>query len=345
MHGLAIHLRTLTIATLGGALCHAAGIPLAWMIGAMTATAALAWFAPVAAHPWLRPAALMVLGFGFAQTFDAAVLAAVASTLPALVAGAFLSILAGIAALPVFTRLAGLDPRTGYFASIPGGVIVMVVLAQREGVAIAPVTLAQSVRVVLVVLTFPFAVAAFATPGAEAAYLATRPPVDPWGLALLLAAGAAVSLALHRTRLANPWLLGCFGLGLALMVAEAMPSGIPGWLLDAAQVGMGTTLGSRLTRDFLLRSRRLALAAVASALVLSLLCAALALALAWLSGLPVAAVLLGLAPGGMPEMGITAKTLGLAVPLVLGFHLTRTLACNLLVGPIYRAARRAGLLR
>ena len=35
---------------------------------------------------------------------------------------------------------------------------------------------------------------------------------------------------------------------------------------------------------------------------------------------------------------------GQAVPLVLGFHLTRTVLCNLLVGPIHRLGLRLGLL-
>lgn len=34
----------------------------------------------------------------------------------------------------------------------------------------------------------------------------------------------------------------------------------------------------------------------------------------------------------------------LAVPLVLGFHLTRTVLSNILVGPMHRAAVRMGLL-
>ena len=47
----------------------------------------------------------------------------------------------------------------------------------------------------------------------------------------------------------------------------------------------------------------------------------------------------------MPEMAVTAKALDLAVPLVLGFHLVRTVLCNLLVGPIWRAAVALGLDR
>ena len=68
----------------------------------------------------------------------------------------------------------------------------------------------------------------------------------------------------------------------------------------------------------------------------------LAFALTWISGLPLAASILGMAPGGMPEMTITAKALEVGVPLVLGFHLVRTLICNVFVEPIWRLARRIG---
>jgi uncharacterized membrane protein AbrB (regulator of aidB expression) len=120
---------------------------------------------------------------------------------------------------------------------------------------------------------------------------------------------------------------------------------VPAPLTDAAQVGLGMVLGQRLTRRFLLSAPRLMSASVASAGLLVLLLGAAAVPLALLAGLPVAAVVLGLAPGGMPEMAITAKALDLAVPLVLGFHLTRVILCNLLVGPLWRLAVRLGWAR
>ena len=86
------------------------------------------------------------------------------------------------------------------------------------------------------------------------------------------------------------------------------------------------------------------IASVLSSVALSLLLAVLAVLLAWASGLPTVALVLGMAPGGMPEMALTAKVLEFAVPLVLGFHLTRTVMCNLLVGPLYRLGLRLGWL-
>ena len=39
-------------------------------------------------------------------------------------------------------------------------------------------------------------------------------------------------------------------------------------------------------------------------------------------------------------MAVTAKALDMAVPLVLSFHLTRTVFCNLFIGPIWTAIAR-----
>jgi membrane AbrB-like protein len=337
---------TLAAALTGGAICHLLHVPLAWTIGAMIGTAALAWARPhagaPAVHPAGRPAALIVLGLAFGQTFSGPVLAALLGAVPAILAAAFLSIAAGVAAVPIFTRLAGTDARTGYFSAVPGGVIVMVVLAQRAGAAVPTVTLAQTVRVVVVVMLIPPLLTAVAPHGDSTAFLAPRQAVEPLGLAAMLAVGLGAALALRRTGIANPWMIGPCLLALLAAALEVLPSGVPPLLVEAAQVAMGMALGQRLTREFLLRSRRPLLAAVLSSLFLCALCMVLALGLAWASALPAAAVMLGLAPGGMPEMGVTAKALDLAVPLVMAFHLTRTLMCNFLLGPIWSGLARFG---
>lgn len=339
---LAPHLLTLAAALTGGAICHLLAVPLAWMIGAMTGTALLAWFRPVAVNAQARPAALIVLGLAFGQTFSGPVLGALLQALPVILLAGLLSIAAGVAAVPIFTRLAGVDPRTGYFAAVPGGVIVMVVLAQRVGAPLAPVTLAQTVRVVIVVLAIPPLLTAFAPLGDSTAFLAPRLALDWVGLAGMLAVGFLAALALRRTGIANPWMIGPCLLAITAAAFDALPSSVPTVLVDAAQVAMGATLGQRLTREFLLSSRRLLWASIISALVLCVVCLALGAGLGWASGLPVGAVMLGMAPGGMPEMGITAKTLELAVPLVLGFHLARTLMCNFLIGPVWTLMNRVG---
>jgi hypothetical protein len=339
-----VQLRTALVATLGGAALHLLHVPLAWMIGAMLATAALAWSRPVGMPAWARPAGLVFLGLALGSSFSGPVLAAVTGALPVLALAGVTAILAGLVVARLFTRLAGTDPQTGFFCAVPGGVIVMAILAQEAGASVATVTLAQTMRVLVVVLSFPPLLGWLAPHGEYGAFATAE--IGLWlpGLLGMAAAGLTLAWPLQRAGLANPWMLGPCALAIGLAATGHLPSGVPVPLVDAAQVAMGATLGARLTRGFLLSSRRLALAAVLSSAVLSLLLTALAVPFAWASGLPVAAMILGLAPGGMPEMALTAKALELAVPLVLGFHLTRTVLCNLLVGPIHRLGLRLGLL-
>ena len=328
----------------GGAVAYWLGIPLPWMVGSLLATAALAWRGEVRLPEAARPGALLVLGLGLGQTFSAPVLAAVGGVLHWLVLAAALSIATGLLVARLFVRLAGVDARTGYFCAVPGGIVVMAVLAQRAGVSVAPVTLAQTLRMVVVVLLFPPLLTLAAPPVAAGAFSIPRPDVWLPGLALLLLAALAVALLVRRSGFANPWLFGPCLMTIALAATGNLPSGVPVLLVDAAQVAMGAALGQKLTRRFLLSAQRLALASVASVLALAVLLTLLAFALGLVSGLPIAAVVLGMAPGGMPEMAITAKALDLAVPLVLGFHLIRTLSANLLVGPIFRLGQKLRLV-
>nr|WP_272877339.1 AbrB family transcriptional regulator [Neoroseomonas eburnea] len=316
------------------------------MVGAMLSTAWLGWRGAAAVPKFLRPAGLVVLGLGLGQGFTAPVMAAVASSLPAILAGGVLSILAGLAVAPLYARIARSDARTAYYAAIPGGIVTMAVLAQRAGAAVSAVTVAQTIRMAVVVLTFPALVAVIAVGGRDAAFSAALPGFAWGGMALLLACGALAALLGAWAGLANAAMIAPCLLAMGLSGSGLLPSSIPRWMVDAAQLAMGASLGLRLTPQSLGGGpRRLAAAGLASALAVGVLLALLGLGLGWLSGLPPVAVVLGMAPGGMPEMAVTAKALDLAVPLVLGFHLVRTVLCNLLVGPIWRLALALGLVR
>ncbi len=331
---------------MAGALLNALGLPLGWMVGAMLATAYLGWREAAAVPRAVHPVGLMVLGLGLGQSFTPAVLGAVSGALPAILAGGTLSILAGLVVAPLYRRIAGSDARTAYYASVPGGIVTMAVLAERAGALVPAVTVAQTLRMATVVLVFPPLVAVFAEGGRDAAFSAALPPFAWGGLALLLVGGAAVAAAGMWAGLANAAMLAPCLLAMLLSGTGTLPSSVPRWLVDAAQVAMGASLGLRLTPRALAGGpRRHAVAGLASALAISALLALLGLALGWMAGLPPVAVMLGMAPGGMPEMAITAKALDLAVPLVLGFHLVRMVLCNLLVGPIWRLAGLFGAAR
>lgn len=340
------YLRTLLLCLLAGGLLTMLGLPLGWMIGSMVAAGYLALRRAAAVPVLARPAGLVVLGLALGQDFTPRVMEAVVAALPAMLVGGVAALLAGLAVAPLFARLSRCDDRTAFFACLPGGVVNMAVLAGRAGGAVTAVTIAQSIRMALVVLVYPALMALFARGAGLAAFDAALPAEHAVGLVLLLAGGIVAALAGSRLGLANAAMLAPCLLAMGLSAGAALPSSVPRWMVDGAQLVMGASLGMQLSREGLGGApRRLVLAAIVGGVGVAALLMVAGLAIGRLAGLPLGAVVLGLAPGGMPEMVVTAQALQLAVPLVLGFHLIRMVMCNTLVGPLWRLAVAIGVLR
>jgi len=58
--------------------------------------------------------------------------------------------------------------------------------------------------------------------------------------------------------------------------------------------------------------------------------------MSWASGLDARALLLGMVPGGIAEMSLTAEALDLLVPLVTAMQVLRLLLVLFLAAPVYR---------
>ena len=337
---------TLTVGAFGGFIASLLHFPLPWMIGAMISCAVQVWLTPGLIWPGVRPLALIVLGLGLGQSFTSSILSAVASALPVVATAGVLTICIGIVFSRLFAKLAGTDLKTGYYCAVPGGVIVMAIQAERAGADVATVTFTQSIRLVVVVLTIPplLALSGISQHG-EFPINSVNPDIHPVALAGMIAAGFLCARLGKMLRLTNPWLImPCF-MAVAFAAYDFLPSGVPVAMIDASQVVLGASLGIRLTRSFLLRSWYLLVASVVSTLALAVALAGLAAVVAWLADLPTAAVILGMAPGGMPEMSLTARALDAPVALVLGFHLVRVVLSNLLIEPIWHLAVRLGIAR
>ena len=103
---------------------------------------------------------------------------------------------------------------------------------------------------------------------------------------------------------------------------------------------VGWPRGSKFTPGFFKRAPRFLTTVTLTTLAGLLLTTAAAWALSRATQLPYPAVLLGMAPGGIAEMTITAKVLHLSVPLVTVFHVCRMVCVLLSTGPLYRLLLR-----
>lgn len=332
------------LAGAGALLCAWLRTPLPWLLGALFFAAAgrLAGL-PVRASRRARSAGMLVIGCALGLFFTPATALRLAENAPLVVGGAFLTLALSILLAPVLRRTARLDRPTALFSSIAGGVAEMSILGESYGARPTAIAIVQLLRVVLVVVVVPSSFALLGIAG-HLPPLSTSQPFDPAGLVGLLGLGLAGGWTLNRLHVRNPWMLGGMFTSLALTVCGIGLSSVPGWLSALGQIAMGAQLGVQFERAALLGSGRLLAAALGHVALLTGVCVALAMVLAWSFGQDLATLALATAPGGMAEMSLTAKILLLDVPMVVSMHLLRISMTSILVQPFSLLLKRWGYL-
>ena len=235
-------------------------------------------------------------------------------------------------------HLAALSPAqlraTTFFSGAIGGASEMTLIAERQGARTDLVAAAHSLRVLLVTLTIPFAVQWWGV-----SHLSLDPThvraVNPAGLAGLGVLTLIGALAMRRLGRANPWFMGALLATMVVTLSGVELSAVPGGLSAAAQLVIGVSLGVRFTPAFLHTAPRWLLSIGLATLTMMALCAAFAWAMAQLTGLHPATMVLATSPGGIAEMSITAKVLQLGVPVVTAFQVCRLVAVLILAEPVY----------
>ena len=317
----------LAIGCLGAALFVILRLPLPWFLGPLAATMLAAIlnvrFAPPSC---VGPALRCVLGVAIGAAFTPDLLARGA---PILVSLAFLvpwlALLIGLGYL-FFTRRALLDPRTAFFASVPGGIADMVLIAEEMGGNARAVTLIQLSRNILVVFALPLYLQWHDGFAAGRQAFAARSHIGDLtldGAVELLALGVAGVALARRLGIAGAAIVGPMilsGLAHVLGLTRAL---VPFEIMTPAQILLGILLGSQFRGLTWLEFRTTLTSGLIFAALLLILTPLVAASVAWLSGFPVPLTLMGYAPGGQAEINILAFALGVDVPFVALHHLAR----------------------
>ena len=321
----------------GGWLFSALNLPLPWMLGAVCFTLVTALGgAPIDVPNPVRNGMLLVLGVLIGSGFTPDIVEhlqrwalSISLVLVYTVALAF-----GFAWL--FRRVGGYRPVDAFFAGLPGGLAAVIFIGAEAGADLRRLSIIHSVRIVAVCFSIPFWIRYSEGVGAAAARRLAVGSMGVTDALLLTACGLLGYLLAKRLRLAAPFLLGPLVLSAAAHMTGLTEAKPPGLLVVAAQVVVGSAIGCRFVGIALRRVLgTLGLGVVSAALMV-----ASAFAMAWLlhriTGLPYNAVLLALAPGGLPEMTLIALSLHIDLALVVSHHLVRVLFINLAVPVLYR---------
>ncbi|MFI8747435.1 AbrB family transcriptional regulator [Pseudomonas sp. NPDC077186] len=321
------------VGLIGGYLASLFGWPLPWMVGSLLAVITLRCLTNRAFSelPGGRKAGQWLVASGIGLHFTSEVLAQVVSHLPIIVGGACVTLLLSLIGIAILRR-GGVDRATAFFASMPGGASEMVNLALRHDAQPARVAAAHSLRLLLVVLLIP-ALFTWSLPAVDAPPAAQ---VDWAWLLVLLAAGALLALLWTRLKQPNPWMLGPLTACAVASASFDLHLGLPPGFGQLGQWLIGCALGCHFDRAFF-RSAPGFLARVLLFTLLAMLAAALlGEALGWLAGEDRLSLMLGMMPGGITELCLTAEALQLAVALVTALQVLRLFLVMFLAEPLFK---------
>ena len=215
------------------------------MMGAMVATtvASMAGVAQ-AIPPWSRPPTIAVLGVLLGSSFTREMAARMPDWLPSLASLPVYILVIGVLALAYLRKVARLDPLTAFFCATPGGLGEMAILGDRAGGDLRTISLVHATRILLIVLTVPlaFRLMGYLPPG-----MSTAPPagIELLDLAVLAVCGVLGVCGGQPLGLPAAGLLGPMVLSAAAHLLGLVEGSPPGWLVAAAQVVIGASIGAR----------------------------------------------------------------------------------------------------
>lgn len=318
---------SLGIGAVGGTLFHLMGLPLAWMLGPLVANLLMsAKGVNVGVPEPLRNVFLAVMGLVLGSQVTPE-LAQRIMDWPVSSVLLLLGVAASTAVAAAWYRRCGFDPVSAWFGAAPGAMTAMIMLGDKCGGDPQRIAIAQSLRIILVILFLPPLFWIFEggegqlgpadTVLAHGWMLLTIPLLLPLGRWLRIPSAALLTPLLMAALLS--------GLNLASLT-------LPNWGMNLMLWVLGSAIGSRfqgMTRRLL--GRYLWQSGVATLLALIVL-AFFAELIHQALGIGRDVALLALAPGGIGEMAILAVALNID-PVFVAFHHLLRMITLMIVAP------------
>jgi hypothetical protein len=343
-------LALLALSGLWGLGAQAAGMPLPWMLGPLIGSALVATLLPHRLPAgyrfpnWLRIGFIATIGLMIGAQVTPALFADAGHYALSLGAVTLFVGLAHGAGFAIYHRLGGYDRVTAYYASAPGGLYESIEMGEAAGADLTRLMMQQFLRIIVVVTALPLGLSLWlGGPVGSAAGMTLARGDVPWSDLPVIALAMLGGVALGRVlRLPAGQLTGPLALAAGLSLTGWLTLDLPQWLVNLAQVVLGTALGLRFTglsRALLVRGAGLALAAVGTMLAI---CVGLAAGLHALTGEAVDVLVISFAPGGVTEMALIALSLQANPAFVTLHHIYRIVLTVLMLGVLarLRPARR-----
>jgi membrane AbrB-like protein len=323
-------------ALLGALFAVAINIPLPWLLGPLFTVAALRLLsAPIATYKPLRNVGQWIIGLSLGLYFSPEIARLVGTHWVVLLVGTGLSLVLAACGTWLLHRVGRVDVKTAWFASAIGGASEMSILAERYGARVDLVASAHSLRVLAVVTIIPFGFEALGILGSDDSFM-SETPFNLVNALIVAIAAILVGSWFYKMQIASAWILGPLAAAGCLTLVGYTPTSLPSWVVNIGQLFLGWAIGDRYRPAFFKAAPRFLTAVVLYSIGAICLVAAIGWVASMLSVLSLPTIWLGMAPGGLAEMSITAKVLMLGVPMVTALQVCRMTFVVITAGWIYK---------
>jgi len=325
------------IALIGAIIARWLQTPLPWMLGPLLFIAISRMASvPIYSSSNLRNLGQWGIGVSLGLYFTPHVVGVIGHNIWPILAGMAFAICLGLYGTFIFHKLGGVDLKTAWFSSAIGGASEMTSLSEKYGGRADLVASAHSLRTLTVVIVIPFALQIWGVAGTDASLPGPK-IVNYGGLLILAVLTASSALVAGYFKMPNGWVLGPMFVAMGLTMSGIELSALPDFVSQTGQLLIGWSLGDKFRPGFFRAAPRFLLSVIFCSVSSLLLAFGFAVLLDQITDISLATLLLGLAPGGIAEMAITAKVLQLGVPLVTAFQVMRMALVVIITGPLYKA--------
>lgn len=345
---------SLIIATSGGGIAYWLNIPLPWTLGSLFTSIIL----NISTSQLItvrhgRKLGQFIIGFSLGLYFTHEVVDLIFNNIGLLFVGVLLCLTVSFLIIYCNSFFSSSFP-TVYFTYLPGGASEMVNLANKHGGDRTHIAIGHTVRIILLVFSVPFIVKYLLTSEASGlSALIQNQEKFGWtfGIGVLLVLSSALGTYIWMlSKQANPWMLGAL-IGTAFITYFFdLNLKIPSELLAFSQILLAMALAQPITlcslRSNLGSLKGMIISSAAAILFLILL----SYALTFFFNIDFLTITLGMMPGGISEMSLTAEQLDLNVAIVSTMQTIRLLAVMLIAQPCFvfllkRLKNKAGDIR
>jgi len=287
----------------------------------------------------LRDACFIVIGLALGSSVTPEILSA-ATAWPVSLVGMCVSV--GLVMLSgglMFQHVFGMDRKTALLASSPGHLSYVIGFSTDIGADTAIIAVIQSMRVLLLTLAVPVAVAILTD--ADMAMQAPVGTVLPLiYLAPLAVLAALFGMVLVKANVPAAFLISGMIISSVGHGTNMTPGSVPPEISTAAFIVMGTLIGTRFSGVTLATLRKSAFGGIALTsigLAISICAAAI---ISYSTGLPLIDVIIAFAPGGLETMVAMGAIVGADSAYVTIHHVARLFFLSVFV-PLVLSRRRS----